>query len=101
VHPPAHSILLLKRLDHPQHLTHTNNLRTDKYLDLCLAQATKSPLRYRHGAVIVRGGKVIDQGYNDYRSGFDGGALKTGALSLRSPGSLTIAELKEKNSIKR
>ena len=51
-------------------------MKTDHYLNLCLEQAAMSPLRYRHGAIIVRGGKVIGQGYNDYRSGFDGGALK-------------------------
>jgi hypothetical protein len=33
-------------------------MKTDNYLDLCLDQAAKSPLRYRHGAV-VHGGKVI------------------------------------------
>ncbi|KAI4693356.1 uncharacterized protein J4E88_001727 [Alternaria novae-zelandiae] len=59
-------------------------MKTDNYLNLCLEQAAKSPLRYRHGAIIVRGGKVIGQGYNDHRSGFDGGALKTGRLPLRS-----------------
>jgi deoxycytidylate deaminase len=76
-------------------------MRTDNYLNLCLAQAAKSPLRYRHGAIMVRGGKIIGQGYNDYRTGFDGGALKTGALPLRSLGSLTITELKEKSKLKR
>lgn len=59
-------------------------MKTDSYLNLCLDQADKSPLRYRHGAIIVRGGKVIGQGYNDYRSGFNGGALKSGRLPLRS-----------------
>jgi len=58
-------------------------MKTDDYLNLCLEQAAKSPLRYRHGAIIVRGGKVIGHGYNDHRSGFDG-ALKTGRLPLRS-----------------
>jgi len=59
-------------------------MKTDNYLNLCLEQAAKSPLRYRHGAIIVRGGKVIGQGYNDHRSGFDGGALKTGRLPMRA-----------------
>ncbi|EAT84318.2 hypothetical protein SNOG_08042 [Parastagonospora nodorum SN15] len=71
-------------------------MRTDNYLNLCLDQAAKSPLRYRHGAIIVRGGKVIGQGYNDYRTGFDGGALKTGLLPLRSLDGSAIAELKKK-----
>ncbi|KAF1921126.1 hypothetical protein BDU57DRAFT_439618 [Ampelomyces quisqualis] len=71
-------------------------MKTDNYLNLCLEQAAKSPLRYRHGAVIVRGGKVIGQGYNDYRVGFDGGALKTGLLPLRSFDGPAMTELKKK-----
>jgi len=39
-----------------------------------------SPLHYRHGSIIVRGGKVIGQGFNDYRSGYSGGALTTGQV---------------------
>ncbi|KKY17304.1 hypothetical protein UCDDS831_g06472 [Diplodia seriata] len=54
--------------------------RSDHYLSLCLAQAALSPLRYRHGCIIVRGGKVIGAGHNDYRPGYDGGALKTGVV---------------------
>ncbi|TKA78833.1 hypothetical protein B0A55_02227 [Friedmanniomyces simplex] len=53
-------------------------MKTDNYLTLCLGQAAKSPLHYRHGCIVVRGGKVIGQGYNDYRPGYDGGALKHG-----------------------
>jgi hypothetical protein len=76
-------------------------MRTDNYLNLCLVQAAKSPLRYCHGAIIVRGGKIIGQGYNDYRTGFDGGALKTASLPPRSLDSLTIAELKERKNLRR
>ncbi|KAI9663364.1 MAG: hypothetical protein M1831_002648 [Alyxoria varia] len=64
--------------------------RSDNYLSLCLEQANKSPLHYRHGCVVVRGGKVIGQGFNDYRSGFDGGALKTGKVA---PGGLAAPAL--------
>ncbi|PMD64023.1 uncharacterized protein K444DRAFT_660705 [Hyaloscypha bicolor E] len=66
--------------------------RNDMYLSLCLAQAELSPLHYRHGSIIVRGGKVIGQGFNNYRPGFDGGALKSGVL-LDGP---AIAELKQR-----
>ncbi len=52
----------------------------DMYLSLCLEQASMSPLHYRHGSVIVRGGKVIGQGFNDYRSGYIGGAPTTGQV---------------------
>jgi len=33
------------------------------------------------GSIVVRGGKVIGRGFNDNRSGFSGGALKTGKLA--------------------
>jgi deoxycytidylate deaminase len=75
-------------------------MKTDNYLALCLEQAVKSPLRYRHGSIIVRGGKVIGQGYNDYRPGFDGGALKTGRLPLRSSNNPSVVELKKKLKVK-
>lgn len=56
-------------------------MKTDAYLNLCIEQAYLSPLHYRHGCVVVKGGKVIGQGFNDYRSGYDGGSiLKSGAL---------------------
>ncbi|KAL8724284.1 MAG: hypothetical protein Q9166_008031 [cf. Caloplaca sp. 2 TL-2023] len=56
--------------------------RNDMYLSLCLEQASLSSLHYRHGCIIVRGGKVIGKGYNDYRPGFNGGIDKsTGRLS--------------------
>jgi deoxycytidylate deaminase len=76
-------------------------MKTDNYMTLCLEQAAKSPLRYRHGCIIVRGGKVIGQGFNDYRSGYNGGALKTGQLSTRTLNGPAIAELKKKQKLKR
>jgi deoxycytidylate deaminase len=76
-------------------------MKTDIYLNLCLEQAANSPIHYRHGAIIVRGGKVIGQGFNDHRSGFDGGTPKTGRLPLRSLDSPAVAELKKKHKLKR
>lgn len=56
-------------------------MKTDQYLNLCLDQAALSSLHYRHGCVVVKGGKVIGQGFNDCRPGYDGGSvLKTGVL---------------------
>lgn len=71
-------------------------MKTDNYLTLCLDQASNSPLRYRHGCIIVRGGKVIGQGYNDYRPGFDGGALKNGRIAHSALDGPAMADLKEK-----
>jgi deoxycytidylate deaminase len=76
-------------------------MKNESYLTLCLEQAAKSPLRYRHGCIIVRGGKVIGQGFNDYRFGFDGGALKTGRLAAGCPDDSAIAEFKKKHKLKR
>jgi deoxycytidylate deaminase len=70
------------------------SLRADSYLSLCLEQADMSPLHYRHGCIIVRGGKVIGQGYNTYRPGFDGGALKHGNM-VGSLNGLSVAEFKQ------
>jgi hypothetical protein len=70
--------------------------RNDTYLSLCLAQAELSPIHYRHGSIIVRGGKIIGQGFNAYRPGFDGGALKTGTLPTSALDGPAIAELKER-----
>ncbi|KAF2500494.1 hypothetical protein BU16DRAFT_614235 [Lophium mytilinum] len=75
-------------------------MKTDNYLTLCLEQASNSPLHYRHGCIVVRGGKVIGQGYNDYRSGFNGGALKTGRLASGTADGAAIAELKRKQKHK-
>jgi deoxycytidylate deaminase len=76
--------------------SHENNdsaatMKSEQYLNLCLEQASKSPLHYRHGSIVVRGGKVIGHGFNDFRPGFDGGALKTGRTA-------TGTKIKPKNS---
>lgn len=76
--------------------------RTDSYLSLCLEQASKSTqMQHRHGAIIVRGGKVIGQGHNDYRPGFDGGlTLKTGKLAAGASSSPAILALVNRNKAK-
>ena len=75
--------------------------RTDQYLSICLSEASKSPLHYRHGCVIVAGGKVIGKGFNHYRSGFCGSTLKTGQLSKTSAfNGATISSLKQKTKQK-
>jgi Cytidine and deoxycytidylate deaminase zinc-binding region len=75
-------------------------MKTENYLTLCLEQAALSPLHYRHGCIVVRGGKVIGRGFNDYRPGFDGGALKSGRLAYDAVDASTIAELKRKRKLK-
>ncbi|KAF4633942.1 hypothetical protein G7Y89_g4180 [Cudoniella acicularis] len=77
-----------------------HNRRDDAYLSLCLAQAEMSPLNYRHGSIIVRGGKVIGMGFNSYRPGFDGGALKTGVLAASSLNGPALVDLKQRFKLK-
>ncbi|MCJ1244754.1 hypothetical protein MMC30_001954 [Trapelia coarctata] len=75
--------------------------RTDSYLSVCLQKASKSPLHYRHGCVVVSGGKIIGRGFNDYRPGFNGVALKTGKLAAPSAvDEPAIAVLKQKQKEK-
>ncbi|PBP24496.1 putative nuclear localization protein NPL6 [Diplocarpon rosae] len=74
----------------------SNRPKNDANEMKCLAQADLSPLHYRHGTIIVRGGKVIGQGFNCYRPGFDGGALKSGALPSSSHNGPAIAQLKQR-----
>lgn len=69
-------------------------------MSLCREQAALSPLHYRHGCVIVRGGKVIGQGFNDLRAGFDGGALKHGRIASGAMDGPAIMDLKRKRKLK-
>ena len=75
--------------------------RTDSYLSVCLQEASKSPLHYRHGCIVVSGGKIIGKGFNDYRPGFNGGALKTGKLAASSAlNGSAVAAIKQKQKSK-
>ena len=71
-------------------------MKTDSYLSLCLEQAAKSSLHYKHGCIIVNGGKIIGQGYNDYKPGVIGGALKHGRIAKSALDGPAIAALKDK-----
>ena len=73
--------------------------RQDTYKSLCLLEAQKSPLHYRHGCVIVRGGKVIGKGHNHYRPSFNGGALATGRLPASTHGA-DLNSIKQKQKSK-
>lgn len=62
-------------------------MKNNSYLNQCLEQAAHSPLRQRHGCVVVKGGKIIGRGFNDYRPGYDGRALNAGPNVARKPNS--------------
>ncbi|CDO77481.1 hypothetical protein BN946_scf184902.g15 [Trametes cinnabarina] len=51
--------------------------KTQFYLSQCAEAATKSPMCFTLGAVMVKGGKVISSGYNHHRPHYDGAEVKT------------------------
>ena len=60
-----------------------------------------SNLHYRHGCIIVRGGKVIGKGYNDLKPRFNGGrTLKTGRFGADASSSSAIVAPKQKANSK-
>ena len=59
--------------------------KTQFYLSQCADAATKSPMIFTLGAVLVKGGKVISTGYNHHRTHYDGLELCThGARKVRT-----------------
>ncbi|KAK8429779.1 hypothetical protein IWX49DRAFT_621525 [Phyllosticta citricarpa] len=96
----ARAIRIICCLTENDTVSHCANMKSDYYLNLCLQQAALSPMHFRHGCIVVRGGKIIGQGFNDYRPGFDGGALKTGRLASASLDGPAIANLKRKSKRK-
>lgn len=51
--------------------------KSQYYLSQCVEAASKSPMCFTLGAVMVKGGKVISSGYNHHRTHYDGGELGT------------------------
>jgi len=47
------------------------------YLSECTQAASKSPMCFKLGAVMVKGGKVISSGYNHHRPHYDGAEVHT------------------------
>lgn len=46
------------------------------YLSECAEVAAKSPMCFKLGAIMVKGGKVISTGYNHHRTHYDGSEVK-------------------------
>jgi len=42
--------------------------KIEKYFNLATNLALESDMLYRHGSVVVKNGKVIGKGFNNYRS---------------------------------
>ncbi|CCM05927.1 uncharacterized protein FIBRA_08165 [Fibroporia radiculosa] len=51
--------------------------KTQFYLSQCAEAASKSPMCFTLGAVIVKGGKVISSGHNHHRPHYDGSEVRT------------------------
>ena len=51
--------------------------KTQFYLSQCAGVASKSPMCFTLGAVMVKGGKVISSGYNHPRPHYDGAEVRT------------------------
>ena len=46
------------------------------YLSECAEVAAKSPMCFKLGAIVVKGGKVVETGYNHHRTHYDGAEVK-------------------------
>jgi len=55
------------------------------YLSQCEEAASKSPMCFTLGAVLVKGGKVISSGFNHHRPHYDGGEVGRGGKGHRKP----------------
>ncbi|KAI0673178.1 hypothetical protein C8Q78DRAFT_1137561 [Trametes maxima] len=51
--------------------------KTQFYLSQCAEAASKSPMCFTLGAVMVKGGKVISSGHNHHRPHYDGAEVRT------------------------
>jgi tRNA(Arg) A34 adenosine deaminase TadA len=46
--------------------------RTQRFMSLAMREAMKSSMKFRHGAVLAKGGKVVGVGHNHNRTCFKG-----------------------------
>ena len=56
--------------------------RGDKLRNAATQEALRSNMRYRHGAIITKGGKILGQGHNHVRTGFSGPLNAHAAVEL-------------------
>ena len=48
----------------------------ERFADIALREARKSPVQFRHGCVAVIGGKIVERGYNNYQTYSKDGLIK-------------------------
>lgn len=51
--------------------------KTQFYLSSCMDAASKSPMSFTLGAILVKGGKIISTGHNHHRTHYDGAEVRT------------------------
>uniref|UniRef100_A0A6C0EJN8 CMP/dCMP-type deaminase domain-containing protein n=1 Tax=viral metagenome TaxID=1070528 RepID=A0A6C0EJN8_9ZZZZ len=49
----------------------------ERFADIALREARKSPVQFRHGCVAVIGGKIVERGYNNYQTYSKDGLIGT------------------------
>ncbi|WFD25427.1 hypothetical protein MNAN1_000389 [Malassezia nana] len=59
--------------------------RADRMRNAATQEALRSTMRYRHGAIIIKGGKILAQGHNHVRTGFSGPLSAHEAIVLPMP----------------
>ncbi|KAK0570159.1 hypothetical protein OC861_000108 [Tilletia horrida] len=59
-----------------------NSRRSDKMLNAASTEAYRSQMRFRHGAVILKGGKLLASGHNHVRTRFSGPLASNDAIVL-------------------
>ena len=69
--------------------------RGDKMRNAAMQEAMRSTMRYRHGAIITKGGKILSQGHNHVRTGFSGPLFAHEAVHLPSNRQM---EVKDENT---
>ncbi|WFD18152.1 hypothetical protein MCAP1_000360 [Malassezia caprae] len=63
--------------------------RADRMRNAATQEALRSTMRYRHGAIITKGGKILAQGHNHVRTGFSGPLSAHEAIMLPLEGGET------------
>ncbi|CAD6900754.1 unnamed protein product, partial [Tilletia laevis] len=68
-----------------------NSRRSDKMLNAASTEAYRSQMRFRHGAVITKGGKLLATGHNHVRTRFSGPLASNDAIVLPFEGAAEVA----------
>lgn len=65
--------------------TQTKSKLQETYFNKCLIEASKSPMTFKLGAVLVKGGKILSSGYNHTRTGYTGPDTGSNKRGFKTP----------------